>query len=101
MLKGEVDSIIAFHRKKYENHTGPNYSWVTGDTIVCINAEGTKTNYLELYKHYIVLNPDGGSNDVKVITYDDEVENESYYRWDRFVSLEKFREMKLSTLLSS
>ena len=101
MLKSEIDYIIACHKRNFKGHAGPGNSYVTGDIIVCINAEGTKTNYLELYKQYIVLNPDGGSQDVSVITYDDKEVNESYYKWSRFVTLEHFREMQLTSLLSS
>ena len=68
-----------------------------GDIVVCIddyvvsydNELLHKSKYLELNKSYIIDNPNGGGNDLKL-------ENiEYYYKWKRFVPIEEHRLSKL------
>ena len=73
-----------------------------GDKVVCIdnyvvsydNGLLHKSKYLELNKSYIIDNPNGGGNDLKL-------ENiEYYYKWGRFVPIEKHRLSKLKKIIS-
>ncbi|MFW6225844.1 MAG: hypothetical protein ACOC3V_02695 [bacterium] len=70
-----------------------------GDIVVCINNinvssddEVRESKYLELNKSYVVENPNGGGNDVKVEGID------FYYKWKRFVPIEKHRISKLNKI---
>ncbi len=103
MIKYDLLEIdIIQHKSDYNTHRGPNGEKV-GDTIICIDTSSGKFrngNYLDMHKKYIIMNPNGGSNDVRVYTgHFADPHEDAYYDWNRFVSLEKFRQIQIDKII--
>lgn len=49
----------------YGTHRGPNGE-ITGDIVICIDDTG-KDTFIKKYEKYIIMNPDGGNNDVSIM----------------------------------
>lgn len=99
----DIDSEIERYRNLgYDAHIGPNGE-VSGDIVVCIDVEDIRepySNFMKLYEKYIILNPDGGSNDLSLVIYgDDGVLYDYYYKWNRFITVDKFRELQIDKLI--
>lgn len=97
-----IEEAIEWYNEVFEGHVGPNGE-VVGDIVVCINTDNCKSlselRTIRLNKKYVILNPDGGRDDLMVWSLDDEFIDDTYYKWERFVNIDKFRQMQLDKLI--